>query len=350
MTQSPPTAFDIADMTWPPPPYRPPVPAVTGTDGVRRFDGITYATTPGYRPRLLDVQVPAGDGPFPAVVWIHGGGWLDGDRRYPPPTVPAALLHGAVLAAGLALVSIDYRHSLEAPFPAQLHDVKAAIRYVRAFAGDLGVDPDRIGVWGESAGGHLAALAGLVGPAGAGAADGTAGAAGAEAAGTDAVVADAAGTDAVVADAVALEGTQGVGSGETGVLAVVDWYGVSDLVALAAHPMPPMPSGAEFPDPYEALLGASVADRPDLARAASPVTYADGSNPPPPFLLVHGTRDGLVPYSQSEVLAAALKGAGGEVTLKPVEGADHIFLGSPDIASIVGDSVAFLARHLGAGA
>ncbi|KOU31820.1 hypothetical protein ADK53_23835 [Streptomyces sp. WM6373] len=350
MTQSPPTAFDIADMTWPPPPYRPPVPAVTGTDGVRRFDGITYATTPGYRPRLLDVQVPAGDGPFPAVVWIHGGGWLDGDRRYPPPTVPAALLHGAVLAAGLALVSIDYRHSLEAPFPAQLHDVKAAIRYVRAFAGDLGVDPDRIGVWGESAGGHLAALAGLVGPAGAGAADGTAGAAGAEAAGADAVVADAAGTDAVVADAVALEGTQGVGSGETGVLAVVDWYGVSDLVALAAHPMPPMPSGAEFPDPYEALLGASVADRPDLARAASPVTYADGSNPPPPFLLVHGTRDGLVPYSQSEVLAAALKGAGGEVTLKPVEGADHIFLGSPDIASIVGDSVAFLARHLGAGA
>ncbi|MFB6861855.1 alpha/beta hydrolase [Streptomyces virginiae] len=335
MTQSPPTAFDIADMTWPPPPYRPPVPPVTGTDGVRRFDGITYATTPGYRPRLLDVQVPAGEGPFPAVVWIHGGGWLDGDRRYPPPTVPAALLHGAVLAAGLALVSIDYRHSLEAPFPAQLHDVKAAIRYVRAFAGDLGVDPDRIGVWGESAGGHLAALAGLVGPAGAGDRDGTAGAAGAAAAG---------------ADAVALEGTQGVGSGETGVLAVVDWYGVSDLVALAAHPMPPMPSGVEFPDPYEALLGASVADRPDLARAASPVTYADGSNPPPPFLLVHGTRDGLVPYSQSEVLAAALKGAGGEVTLQPVEGADHIFLGSPDIASIVGDSVAFLARHLGAGA
>ncbi|MFG2341048.1 alpha/beta hydrolase fold domain-containing protein [Streptomyces yangpuensis] len=335
MTQSPPSRFDIADMTWPPPPYQPPVPAVTGADGVRRFDGITYATTPGYRPRLLDVQVPAGDGPFPAVVWIHGGGWLDGDRRYPPPTVPAALLHGAVLAAGLALVSIDYRHSLEAPFPAQLHDVKAAIRYVRAFAGDLGIDPGRIGVWGESAGGHLAALAGLVGTADAhrpgGAEDG----------GTEGTACGAA------ADHVALEGTQGVGSGETGVLAVVDWYGVSDLVALATHPMPPMPSGVEFPDPYEALLGASVADRPDLARAASPVTYAEGSNPPP-FLLVHGTRDGLVPYSQSEVLAAALKGAGGEVTLQPVEGADHIFLGSPDITSIVGESVAFLARHLGA--
>lgn len=313
MTQSPPAGFDIVDMTWPPPPYRPPVPPVTGPDGVRRFDGVTYATTPGYRPRLLDVLVPAGEGPFPAVVWIHGGGWLDGDRRYPPPTVPADLLHGSVLAAGLALVSIDYRHSLEAPFPAQLHDVKAAVRYVRAFAGVLGIDPHRIGLWGESAGGHLAALGGLVGP-------GTPGGA-------------------------ALEGTEGVGSGESGVLAVVDWYGCSDLVALAAHPMPPMPSEVGFPDPYEALLGARVAEDPEPARVASPLTYARGPYLPP-FLLVHGTHDGLVPYSQSEALAEALVGAGGEVTLRPVQDADHIFLGSPDIPGIVSESVAFLARHL----
>ncbi|MBT2472380.1 alpha/beta hydrolase [Streptomyces sp. ISL-66] len=308
----------MADMTWPPPPYRAPVPAVTGADGIRCFDGITYATTAGYRPRLLDVRVPAGEGPFPAVVWVHGGGWLDGDRRYPPPTVAVELLHGAVLGAGLALVSIDYRHSLEAPFPAQLHDVKAAIRYVRTFAGVLGIDPERIGVWGESAGGHLAALAGLVGP------DTPGGA--------------------------VLEGAQGVGAGETGVRAVVDWYGVCDLVSLAGHPLPQMPGGTDFPNPYEALLGASVAQRPDLARAASPVTYATPGSNPPPFLLVHGTRDGLVPYSQSEQLAHALTRAGGDVTLTPVEDADHIFLGSPDIQQIVTDSVAFLARHLDAGA
>ncbi|MGW2996169.1 hypothetical protein ACWDA9_32035, partial [Streptomyces sp. NPDC001193] len=74
MTQSLPAEFDTADMTWPPPPYQRPVPPVTGADGIRRFDGITYATTPGYRPRLLDVQLPAGEGPFPAVL-------LSGVRR-----------------------------------------------------------------------------------------------------------------------------------------------------------------------------------------------------------------------------------------------------------------------------
>ncbi|MET3984642.1 alpha/beta hydrolase [Streptomyces sp. PvR034] len=319
MTQAPPAA-DMPDMTWPPPPYQAPVPPVVDEHGIRRHDGITYATTPGYRPRLLDVQVPAGEGPFPAVVWIHGGGWMDGDRRYPPPTVPAALLHGSVLGAGLALVSIDYRHSLEAPFPAQLHDVKAAIRYVRKFAGVLGIDPDRIGVWGESAGGHLAALAGLVGPHG--------------------------------ADGAYLEGAHGVGSGDTAVRAVVDWYGISDLVSLSEHPMPELPAapGVEFPDPYVALLGAPVAERPDLARAASPVTHVTAGSNPPPFLLVHGRQDGLVPYSQSELLAEALTQVGGEVVLEPVEDADHIFLGSPDVPQIVADSVAFLARHLGASA
>ncbi|MFJ3876026.1 alpha/beta hydrolase fold domain-containing protein [Streptomyces sp. NPDC090077] len=314
MTQSHPAE---PDLTWPPPPFREPVPPVVAEDGVRHFDGVTYATRPGYRPRLLDVRVPAGvPGPVPAVVWIHGGGWLEGDRRYPPPTVPAGLLHGTVLAAGLALVSVDYRHSLEAPFPAQLHDVKAAIRYVRRFAGSFGIDPDRMAVWGESAGGHLAALAGLTGPHTPGAA--------------------------------ALEGTEGVGAGDTSVRAVVDWYGVSDLVSLRGHPLPPVPPGVEFPDPYDALLGGTDEERPALARAASPVTYAAGGSGAPPFLLVHGTRDGLVPYGQSEALHAALHAAGGESVLEPVEGADHIFLGAPDVAPIVTRSVAFLARHLDA--
>ncbi|AOR36422.1 hypothetical protein BFF78_39975 [Streptomyces fodineus] len=309
MTSTAPTQLDTG---WPPPPFRAPTPAVTGTDGVRRCHGLTYATSPGYRPRLLDVHVPPAAGPVPAVVWIHGGGWLEGDRRYPPPTVPVELLHGAVLGAGLALVSVDYRHSLEAPFPAQLHDVKAAIRYVRHHAADLGIDPERIGVWGESAGGHLAALAGLV----------------------------RAGTHGS-----GLEGAEGVREEDSGVRAVVDWYGVSDIEAILDQPLPPLPVEPSYPDPVITLLGGPESERRERARVASPVTYAaDGGAPP--FLLIHGRADQVVPYSQSEVLARVLTDAGSDVTLRPVEGADHIFLGSAEVPSIVAHSVEFLRGHL----
>ncbi|MER6571311.1 alpha/beta hydrolase [Streptomyces sp. NPDC001093] len=309
MTSTAPAQLDTG---WPPPPFRAPSPSVKGADGVRRFHGLTYAISPGYRPRLLDVHVPPAAAPVPAVVWIHGGGWLEGDRRYPPPTVPVELLHGAVLGAGLALVAVDYRHSLEAPFPAQLHDVKAAIRYVRQHAAALGIDPERIGAWGESAGGHLAALAGLV---------------------------------RAETHGAGLEGMEGVREGDSGVRAVVDWYGVSDLEPLLAHRMPSLPGEPSYPNPVLTLLGGPETERRERARAASPVTYAaDGGAPP--FLLIHGREDQVVPYGQSEVLARVLRGAGGDVTLRPVEGADHIFLGSAEVPAIVAHSVDFLHRHL----
>ncbi|GGT12904.1 lipase [Streptomyces purpureus] len=323
MTQSPPMAPAVQppagiDSGWPPPPYRAPAPPLVGQDGVRHFDGLTYAATLGYRPCLLDVHVPASGQPVPAVVWIHGGGWLEGDRRYPPPTVPVELLHGAVLGAGLALIAIDYRHGLEAPFPAQLHDTKAAIRYVRHFAAELGIDKDRIAVMGESAGGHLAALAGLVRPEGTGATS-------------------------------ALEGGVGVQREDSAVQAVVAWYPATDIGVLLSHPlpMPPAPDGSAYPNPFDALLGGTPEQLPELARVASPLTYA-GAATPPPFLLIHGTADRLLPYGQSEALAAALRDAGGDVTLRPVEGADHIFIGVPDVTPIVTESVDFIARRLGA--
>jgi len=308
------------DTGWPPPAFLPPPPPHRADDGVLRYDGVTYARTFGYRPRLLDVHRPAGTEPVPAVVWIHGGGWMDGDRRYPPPTVPVDLLFGSILDAGMAVVTIDYRHSLEAPFPAQLHDVKAAIRYVRHFAAQLGIDGDRIGVFGESAGGHLTAMAAL----------------------TDA------GSDGGRPGG--LEGSEGVAAGSSAVLCAVDWYGVSDIGAAAsAFPALAGSVALEVPavgDPYTALLGASPADRPDLAAAASPVSHVPSVVPP--FLLVHGTEDNLVPYSQSERLAEHLTALGASVELVPVHGADHIFLGSEEIPAIVEQSVEFLARHLSA--
>jgi acetyl esterase/lipase len=304
------------DSGWPPPVFLPPPPP-RAHDGVLSYDAVTYARTSGYRPRLLDVHVPAGTAPAPAVVWIHGGGWMDGDRRYPPPTVPVDLLFGSLLDAGLAVVTLDYRHSLEAPFPAQLHDVKAAIRYVRYFAGQLGIDGERVGVFGESAGGHLAAMAALTDP----------------------------GVDGGPFE---FEGTDGVAQGSTAVRCAVDWYGVSDI-GTAASAFSALAGGTPLEgslDPYTALLGFSPADKPDIAAAASPVGCVPSVVPP--FLLIHGTEDSLVPYSQSEQLAAHLSAHGGSVELVPVDGADHIFLGSQEIASIVARSVEFLARHLAA--
>src|SRR6188768_351395 len=141
--------------------YHPPVEPITRADGSRRFAGISYALISGYRPLQLDLWVPPAPAPPPLVVWIHGGAWLSGDRRYLPETLRPDQLFDALLAAGLAVATVDYRLAREAPFPAQLHDVKAALRYLRAFAAELGVDAGRAGVWGESAGGHLAALLAL---------------------------------------------------------------------------------------------------------------------------------------------------------------------------------------------
>ena len=177
-------------------------PRVTA-DGSRRFEGLTYAAPIGYRPLQLDVWVPSSPSRPPLVVWVHGGAWLFGDRRYLPETLRPNELFDALLDAGLAVATIDYRHSLEARFPAQLHDAKAAVRYLRAYADVLGVDPSRIGACGESAGGHLAALLGLT------------------------------------STRPELEGALGVVGESSRVDAVVDWYGVADVAAIPRSTVPP---------------------------------------------------------------------------------------------------------------
>jgi acetyl esterase/lipase len=277
--------------------YAAPPRAHVRPDGSLLYASVPYATVLGYRPLLLDLHVPAGPGPWPLAVWVHGGAWLSGDRRTLPSTIAPVGFHERLLRRGYAVAGVDYRLSGEAIFPAQLHDVKAAIRWLRAYAADLDLDPGRFGLLGESAGGHLVAMAALT--------------------------ADAADP--------ALEGDVGLTGVSSRVHAVVDWYGVSDVIGLDRR----------RPDSPEALLlGGSPSEVPERAALASPTEHAHGDAPP--FLCVHGTDDQVVPYAQSEHLAAMLHAYGVRCDLHPVPGADHIFAGAPDIGALVEASIDFL--------
>ncbi|NIA21582.1 MAG: alpha/beta hydrolase fold domain-containing protein [Anaerolineaceae bacterium] len=124
-------------------------------EGVKAFGDLEYAKV-GERPLLLDLYVPEkAEGPLPLVVWVHGGGWRAGNKRF-CRALP-------MTRRGYAVASIGYRLSGEAPMPAQIYDCKAAVRWLRAKAGKYNIDPKRIGAWGASAGGHLVALMGTSG-------------------------------------------------------------------------------------------------------------------------------------------------------------------------------------------
>ena len=292
----------------PPPPLpahaSPLPPARVAGAGVSVLAGVPYAALPGARPLELDLYLPA-QRPAPVVVFVHGGGWRLGSRHSAGPAYSETSPFEAVARAGVAVASVDHRLSGEAVWPAQLHDVKAAVRWLRARAGELGVDPRRVYAWGESAGGHLAALLGLT------------------------------------AGDPELEGDVGVTGPSSAVAAVAAWYPPTDLPAL------PGDLGADpaAPDSREAqLLGAPVAAVPDRAAQASPV--ASVSSAAPPFLLLHGRADRLIPCVQSERLRAALQDAGVPVELTTYDGADHMWLGSPEAAEdALARTIAFLSAR-----
>ncbi|MDQ0770980.1 acetyl esterase/lipase [Pseudarthrobacter defluvii] len=279
---------------------------------------VTYARAIGFRPLKMDIWLPrTASGPTPLVLWVHGGAFQLGDRRELPPTFAPDSVFKLLNEAGIACATADYRHSLEAPFPAQLHDLKAAVRYLREFAVELNIDPERFGAWGESAGGHLVALLGLTG------------------------------------NRPDLEGGLGVQGQSSGVSAVVDFYGVSSLADLPPMKqldgvLPPaltaaVPAGMSL-QPDRMLVGGS--DDQDLLAAASPISYvgADAA----PFLLVHGDSDGLVPHSQTDLLAAALADAGVEHDVVAIEGGDHCFFGAEDqMDTILAAAVGYFSRKLG---
>ena len=221
----------------------------------------------GHARQKLDVFVPRSASPVPLVIWIHGGAWQGGSKER-PKGVP-------FLSRGYALASVNYRLSQNATFPAQLEDCKAAVRWLRANARRLNIDPNRIGVWGHSAGGHLAALLGTTG------------------------------------NTKAFDVGPNL-SQPSRVQAVCDWSGPTDLGLYVR-------SGPD--DALGRLIGGAIQDNRAKVARADPATYV--SRGVPPFLITHGDRDGLVPLKHSELLAAALRRVGGDVTLRVVRGAGH---------------------------
>ncbi len=263
--------------------------------------GLVFAEPDGYRPLELDLYVPEDlETPAPLLVFVHGGGWSRGSRRSFGPTFDECFFARIAAARGYVVASIDYRLSGEARFPAQLEDVHAALDWLSDHASAHGADIARTVLWGESAGGHLAALAALTRDS----------------------------TSPV---------TQPVG-----LVGVVDWYGPSDLTTMAAQAPADAVSRADDVDSREArLLGGPVAEAGELAAQASPVTYVRADAPP--FLLVHGTHDRFVPVGQSEQFHAALEAVGASSRLELVEGADHAWHDT-DPEAVLARSLEFVAQ------
>ena len=254
--------------------------------GVTSLADVTYSTIPGYRPLVVDIYMPPkGKAPKPLVLYIHGGGWVSGHTRHGGALAnfPAALARLA--SEGFVVASLEYRLAAEAPFPAQVQDARAALRFLKSNAARYGIDPTRTGIWGGSAGGHLAALTAL-----------SCGDASLDAAGTKAPL----GSECVQAAAI--------------------WYGVYDFAALSAS----RPGGQDAA--AAKLLGCDGPCTPEKFAAASPVTYVDAKDPP--FLIIHGDEDKTVPVAQSHLGEARLKGAGVPVESIYIPGVDHSFIGA----------------------
>ena len=283
--------------------------AETDASGVRHWRDVVYADIRGFRPLTLFVSVPPTPKPPPLVVFIHGGAWLMGHPMVTNAVYREMNFTGKLLRAGFALARISYRLTAEAIFPAQLHDCKSAVRFLRNRAHIFGIDPARLAAFGDSAGGHLAAFVGLSGAR------------------------------------PELEGEIGDTHGSSAVQAVLDWFGPTELLTMAEQAIAGSPATQNDPDsPESRLVGGTLQTRPEAARAASPITYVTGDAPP--FHIQHGTHDRLVPLEQSQALHKALLAAGARSTLSVIEGADHCFWGV-DRTGIVERDVAFLKGVFG---
>ncbi|MET8827466.1 alpha/beta hydrolase [Streptomyces sp. NPDC004610] len=256
---------------------RPTTPSTTTPAYTSRLD-VPYASAPG---QVLDLYVPEGARKkLPLVIYVHGGGWFAGDKTE-LQRVPA---WDSLLGQGFAVASVNYTLVPGARFPQQIHEVKAAIRHLRANAASYGLN-GKIGLWGGSAGGQIAALVG---------------------------------TSCRVP---ALEGSIGTTGPSSCVDAVVDLSGPNDLASLTGHPALD-PAAANYLGCPAGLASCS----PEVLERANPITYLSSSpRRPPAFLLGHGDADPLVPLAQSRLLYSALKEDCGTAALYTLKGQDHFF-------------------------
>lgn len=295
----------------PPDPYGPQVISFPGN--VAGAFNVTYATLPGFRPLTLDLYTPRpSDTPRPLVVFVHGGNWDSGDARHAGTFADFPRELAGLAANGYVVASVNYRLSQEARFPAALQDVKAAIRWLRAHAGDFNIDTTRVAVWGASSGGQLAALAGT-----------TCG-----------------------VDRFEPAGDAGKDAASDCVQAVIDWYGISDLQAIADKPGPGGFAAGSTSTAGSYLGCEPAACAPGVARLSSPVAFVSARSPA--FLIQHGAADTDVPPSQSQALYDALKAAGvpAEITIYPEVGHKFARDGGADAAvneAAMGAVRAFLA-------
>ena len=261
------------------------------------YKDISYVSG-GHERQKLDLYIPKGRGPFPLLVWVHGGAWRAGSKERPRGL--------EWLDRGVALASLNYRLSHQATFPAQIEDCKSAIRWLRAHAEKYELDSDRVIAWGASAGGHLVALLGVTG--------------------------DIRSFD-----------VGGNLDQSSSVTAVIDEYGPTDFLQMDAMDgqIGRIHHNAED-SPESQLIGGPIQEHPERVKSANPITYVTEKDAP--FLIIHGDEDPLVAHGQSVILLEALNHAGVLASFYTVKGGKHGWFKDLQVSQRI---EGFLVEHFG---
>jgi acetyl esterase/lipase len=259
---------------------------------------LAYVTN-GHERQKLDLYVPDEDQNLPLLIWIHGGAFRMGSKE----GLEFDHVPFAYMKEGYALASLNYRLSQHAIFPAQIEDCKAAVRWLRAHAAEYRLNPDCFLAWGPSAGGHLVTMLGVTGHV----------------------------SEFEVGEHLDFSSQ---------VQAVVDYFGPTDFLQMDSQRLPEGMIHDTPDSPESELIGGPIQENKDKVARANPITYITSDMPP--FLVVHGDQDPLVPYGQSVILVEAMQKAGVDVTFYTVKGAGHGGFTDPKVSEL---TQAFLVKH-----